>query len=164
MKKSINAERFIAFLIDTLITSILSQLIEKALAYEGVNFPVYQAEFQTIKFTYQFSTWLFVLFLYLVIMESSRYQASIGKILFQLSVHNKNDNNKISIGTVLLRNFIKTLSIFFLGIPFLPMLFQNNNKSLHDWISKTVVRKRIIKEESLYLDEDLLVEQKAPPR
>ena len=71
------------------------------------------------------------------VLESSRYQATPGKMLSGIIVTNSR-GGKIGFGRALARNFLKTLSLFFL-FPFIPIVFPGRKRGLHDMMTGCVV-------------------------
>ena len=81
---------------------------------------------------------LSVIGLYFVSFESSRWQATIGKIIFGIKVGDF-EGKKISIGKVILRLFGKWISgqIFLIG--YFIAFFTGKKQALHDFLAKTLV-------------------------
>lgn len=78
--------------------------------------------------------------LYYAAMESSRYQATIGKIVLGVKVVDHN-NQRLEFPRALLRNVSKILSGFILGIGYLMIIFDDRKQGLHDKIADTFVVK-----------------------
>lgn len=76
--------------------------------------------------------------LYHAIMESSKYQGSLGKKMLDIKVVNYREN-RISFGQGFLRNISKFPSIWILGLGFLMPLWTKDEQTLHDIISKCYV-------------------------
>ena len=76
--------------------------------------------------------------IYHAVMESSNIQGTFGKMILKIKVTDIN-GNRLSFIRAALRAFGKIISIFTLGIGFLPILFTKNRQSLHDIIAGTVV-------------------------
>lgn len=88
-------------------------------------------------------TFVFFLFgkwLYEAFMESSSYQATIGKMICGLRVTDLN-GNRISFERATGRYFAKFLSVMFLGFGFLMAGFTERKQGLHDLLAGTLVRK-----------------------
>ena len=81
---------------------------------------------------------LLVTWLYDPIMESSRSQATIGKIAFGLIVTDTSFR-RISFGRAVGRYFSKILSGLILYVGFLMVAFTPQKRGLHDYIAGTVV-------------------------
>jgi uncharacterized RDD family membrane protein YckC len=85
--------------------------------------------------------WLVVLplaFLYHPVMESSRWQATLGKRLCGLTVVTAG-GKRISFTRALVRYLAKFLSGSLFGIGFLMIAFTNRKRGLHDMIAGTLV-------------------------
>ncbi len=88
-------------------------------------------------------TFVFFLFgkwLYEAFMESSSYQATIGKMICGLKVTDLN-GNRISFERATGRYFAKFLSVLFFGFGFLMAGFTERKQGLHDLLAGTLVRK-----------------------
>lgn len=84
---------------------------------------------------------LFVIaWLYFALMESSKYQATLGKKLMKIKVVDLN-GERISFSKATGRFFGKLLSRLLLGLGFLMMLFTKKRQCLHDKMTATVVIK-----------------------
>ena len=81
---------------------------------------------------------LLVTWLYDPIMESSRSQATVGKIVFGLIVTDTSFR-RISFGRAVGRHFSKGLSAVLLYLGYLMAAFTPQNRALHDYIAGTVV-------------------------
>jgi uncharacterized RDD family membrane protein YckC len=75
-------------------------------------------------------------------MESSKYQASVGKLALGLILVDL-DGNRIDFSKALLRNIGKIVSAFILGIGYLMAAFTDKKQALHDMIASTLVVKKI---------------------
>jgi uncharacterized RDD family membrane protein YckC len=78
--------------------------------------------------------------LYEAFMESSSYQATLGKMIFGMKVTDLY-GNRISFGRATGRHFAKYISGFVLGIGFIMVGFTERKQGLHDIIAGTLVRK-----------------------
>jgi len=78
--------------------------------------------------------------LYYAGLESSQYQASLGKMVMHLKVTDEN-GNRISFANALGRYFGKMLSSLILGIGYLLMLGSPKSQCLHDMLAHTLVVK-----------------------
>lgn len=78
--------------------------------------------------------------IYYVLMESSKKQATIGKMVFGIKVVDEN-GGRISVGRAIGRYFSKYLSgmIFYVG--YIMAAFTKEKRALHDFIAKTYVVK-----------------------
>ena len=73
-------------------------------------------------------------------MESSSYQATIGKMICGLRVTDLN-GNRISFERATGRYFAKFLSVMFFGFGFIMAGFTERKQGLHDLLAGTLVRK-----------------------
>jgi uncharacterized RDD family membrane protein YckC len=71
-------------------------------------------------------------------MESSSYQATVGKIALGIQVTDLN-GNRISFGRALGRNLAEILSALILGIGYIMVAFTAKKQGLHDMIAGTLV-------------------------
>jgi uncharacterized RDD family membrane protein YckC len=81
---------------------------------------------------------LLVLLIYLILMEGSRYQASLGKIALGLKVVDK-DGNSLTFLRAAGRNVSKLLSVFTLFIGFMMAGWTNKKQALHDMVAGCLV-------------------------
>lgn len=79
--------------------------------------------------------------LYFSFLESSKYQASVGKLALGLIVVDL-DGNRIDFGKALLRNIGKLVSAFILFIGYIMAGFTDKKQALHDMIASTLVVKK----------------------
>ncbi len=79
--------------------------------------------------------------LYFSFMESSKYQATVGKLALGLTVTDM-DGNRIDFGKALLRNIGKFVSAFILCIGYIMAAFTDKKQALHDMIASTLVVKK----------------------
>lgn len=79
--------------------------------------------------------------LYFSIMESSKSQATVGKIALGLKVTDMN-GNKLDFGKALLRNVGKIVSSFILGVGYIMAGFTEKKQALHDMIGGALVVKK----------------------
>jgi uncharacterized RDD family membrane protein YckC len=79
-----------------------------------------------------------VMWPYFALMESSRHQATLGKLICHIRVIDV-QGRKISFGRATGRYFARVLSAMIGMIGVLMILFTKMNQSLHDMITKTVV-------------------------
>jgi uncharacterized RDD family membrane protein YckC len=71
-------------------------------------------------------------------MESSRYQATLGKMAMRLRVTDL-EGNRLSLSHATARYFAKYLSLLTLGIGYLMVGFDKQKQGLHDRIAETLV-------------------------
>jgi uncharacterized RDD family membrane protein YckC len=79
--------------------------------------------------------------LYEALMQSSAYQATLGKMIFGLQVTDL-QGNRISFGRATGRHFAKIISGIILLIGFIMAGFTERKQALHDMIAGTLVRYR----------------------
>jgi uncharacterized RDD family membrane protein YckC len=79
--------------------------------------------------------------LYEALMQSSAYQATLGKMIFGLQVTDL-QGNRISFGRATGRHFAKIVSGIILLIGFIMAGFTERKQALHDMIAGTLVRYR----------------------
>ncbi len=79
--------------------------------------------------------------LYYAIMESSKYQASVGKLAMGIKVVDLN-GNRVSFGTAFIRAIGKILSGAIMYIGYLMAAFTEKKQGLHDMIASTLVVKK----------------------
>jgi uncharacterized RDD family membrane protein YckC len=82
-----------------------------------------------------FGSWLYEAF-----MESSSYQATLGKMICGLKVTDLN-GNRISFERATGRHFAKWLSSMILGIGYIMVGFTGRKQGLHDLLAGTLVRR-----------------------
>jgi uncharacterized RDD family membrane protein YckC len=82
-----------------------------------------------------FGSWLYEAF-----MESSSYQATIGKMIFGMKVTDLY-GNRISFERATGRYFAKWLSKIILGIGYIMVGFTERKQGLHDLLAGTLVRR-----------------------
>src|ERR1700682_5724788 len=82
-----------------------------------------------------FGSWLYEAF-----MESSSYQATLGKMIFGMKVTDLN-GNRISFERATGRHFAKWLSTMILGIGYIMVGFTDRKQGLHDLLAGTLVRR-----------------------
>jgi uncharacterized RDD family membrane protein YckC len=76
--------------------------------------------------------------LYCIVMESSKFQGTYGKIIMNIKVVDHN-GNRLSFTKSLIRNLSKIISYLCLGFGFFWILFDKKNQGWHDKISATFV-------------------------
>lgn len=146
-------KRAIAFAIDILIVVsvfsllivLLNWILEIPIEYsilEGRGISVEMSDYVKENFaqlvTLYSLTKLFIVGLYFVGLESSRRQATLGKMIFGLTVGDF-EGDRISIKTAILRLFGKVLSGQILLIGYLMAFFTKRKQALHDFLASTLV-------------------------
>lgn len=119
--------RFVAYIIDMLMIGIARSIL--ALIF---GFSLFHVSIGLIWFGSIFGL------LYFIIMESSKYQATVGKLLMRIKVVNM-QGGRITLSESIIRNLSKILSAIFLLIGFLMVLLDDRKRALHDRIAGTFV-------------------------
>lgn len=78
------------------------------------------------------------MWLYFALMESSKYQATLGKMALNLKVTDMH-GNKIGFARATGRYFGKCISSLILGIGYLMIIWTEKKQGLHDIMAKTLV-------------------------
>jgi uncharacterized RDD family membrane protein YckC len=130
--------RLVAYIIDhILLSAVFSMLVWRWWWWTPVIW-------QGGDFDFSFHVWRYHLFYGLVVlayyalMESSPYQATLGKIALGIKVVDQN-NQRISFARALLRNLSKYLSALILGIGYIMIIFDERKQGLHDKIADTFI-------------------------
>lgn len=79
-----------------------------------------------------------IFIIYYALMESSKYQGTLGKIAMGIRVVDK-DGQRIDLPKALLRNLSKILSALIFGIGYIMIIFDERKQGLHDKIADTFV-------------------------
>ena len=134
--------RFVAFVIDAiavgLVTGPVSAVIAIAAAMAGsaVAMPDVGVHVVRIVITMAFSS--LANWLYAALLESSSYQATLGKMALGLKVTDL-EEHRISFGRATARHFAKILSGLLLMIGFIMAGFTERKQALHDMLAGTLV-------------------------
>jgi uncharacterized RDD family membrane protein YckC len=128
--------RFWAFLIDAALLALLPVLVAVIIA------PLFFTGVMALAFI---GIWIFIVpvvlgegWLYFALMESSAYQATIGKQALKLKVTGLN-GERITFGRASIRYFAKILSHLILNIGFIMAAFTEKKQALHDIIAACLV-------------------------
>ncbi len=149
-------QRFLALVIDSILIGVIrSILVIPILAAVGLSFvgdiqdletanssdiiAMAAAFFAAAMATAAISSVISIL--YFSFMESSKYQASVGKLALGLIVTDM-EGNRIDFGKALLRNFGKLVSGAILLIGYIMAGFTDKKQALHDMIASTLVLKK----------------------
>ena len=149
-------QRFLALVIDSILIGVIrSILVIPILAAAGLSFAgeiqdletanssdiiaMAAAFFAAAMATAAISSAISIL--YFSFMESSKYQASVGKLALGLIVIDM-EGNRIDLGKALLRNFGKLVSGAILLIGYIMAGFTDKKQALHDMIASTLVLKK----------------------
>jgi uncharacterized RDD family membrane protein YckC len=148
--------RFVAVIIDYIIIyCVQAFLIVPFLAIVGINFASNIANADTmsegeiagsiISFVAALSGLIFLLYviliLYYTLMESSKYQGTVGKMALGLKVTDL-DGNKLDFGKAFIRNLCKLISGFIFYVGYIMAGFTDKKQALHDMIASTLVVKK----------------------
>ncbi len=126
------AAAFIDHLVVVTILSILAwQFFDWSFGFDDFSFPFNWHNFFEVTF----------IVIYYALMESSKYQATLGKIAMGIKVVNKN-NQPLDFSKALLRNLSKLLSYAILCIGYIMIIFDDRKQGLHDKIADTFVVKQ----------------------
>jgi len=137
--------RLVAFIIDhMLVGAILSALAWPLfgwpLSFTDFNFPFHWHNWNFNFMSHNFYKEIFII-IYYALMESSKYHATVGKIVMGIKVVNKN-NQPLDFSKALLRNLSKILSAIIMGIGYIMIIFDDRKQGLHDKIADTFVVKQ----------------------
>jgi uncharacterized RDD family membrane protein YckC len=123
--------RLAAYLIDSILVSIVGGILLAILAGIGGDGGA----------VIGYLIWIVGSFVYYAVMESSEYQATVGKIALGIQVTDMN-GNRVTFGRALGRNLAKILSALILYIGFIMAAFTARKQALHDIIANTLVVKK----------------------
>ncbi len=136
-----------AFFIDHLVIKVVLgaffwQIFDWPFDYDWFNYPF---EWNDWNFNFRLMSHNFlkevIIIIYYALMESSKYQATLGKIVMGIKVVNK-DGQRLDLPKALLRNLSKILSALILGIGYIMIIFDDRKQGLHDKIADTFVVKQ----------------------
>ncbi len=135
--------RVVAALIDAIILRVVVSPLHAifgGIGLAGVMSGVHPLALAILGGGATFVALLFGSWLYEAFMESSAYQATIGKMIFGMKVTDLN-GNRISFGQATGRHFAKWLSAMILGIGYIMVAFTERKQGLHDLLAGTLVRR-----------------------
>ena len=138
--------RVLAVIIDGLILGVVQSILIRPIVgvpmlsfsdYEenGVVFTMWSGPLLAVQVISMIIGWL-----YFALMESSRRQATVGKIALNIRVTDLN-GNRVSFAKATGRYFGKYLSAMILLIGFLMAAFTKKKQALHDVLAETLVVK-----------------------
>lgn len=148
--------RFVAFIIDTIIIYVVQAFILVPLfAFMGFSFAVRSqnmenmSEAEAVGFATAMMATVGIAslittvanLLYGTLMESSKYQGTVGKLALGLRVTDV-DGQKLDFTKSLIRNIGKLVSAFILFIGYIMVAFTEKSQGLHDIIANTLVVKK----------------------
>ena len=128
-------KRFAAFIIDMVITTIIAFLIGFIIAIiiEVLGFDSLILSGSIGNFLGMIITWI-----YYAVMESSKLQASLGKLALSIKVTNLN-GDRISFARATGRHFGKIISTIVLLVGFIMVAITEKKQGLHDVMSGSLV-------------------------
>lgn len=131
-------KRLIAGLTDIYIVLIITLLIIIPLGiYKESSLEIiYKNILRNIYIIAPLSTFIYIL--YNTVLERSKWHGSIGKKMVGIEVTDEYENPE-TIGIAFIRNLVKFLNIFTLGIGFLMIPFSKTKQTIGDKLSKTYV-------------------------
>jgi uncharacterized RDD family membrane protein YckC len=137
--------RVLAVIIDSIILRVVVApvgMIFGALGFAGgMMHGLPHAGFALLGGGVTFILLLFGSWLYEAFMESSSYQATVGKMIFGMKVTDLN-GNRISFERATGRHFAKWLSGVILGIGYIMVAFTERKQGLHDILAGTLVPRK----------------------
>jgi len=148
--------RFVAYIIDYILIWVVQAFVAiPILAMVGISFASNMGNMESMNegeimgmlagmFAAAGATMLLttvLVVLYFTFMESSKYQATVGKLALGLVVTDEN-GNKLDVVKALVRNLCKIISSMILMIGYLMVGFTEKKQGLHDIIAKTLVVKK----------------------
>jgi len=146
--------RFLAIIIDGLILGVVKWILITPMlgvigfgAYKAASGGMNETEAMGMAGAFvgaMIITWLFMAvagWLYFSLMESSKFQGTIGKLALGIIVTDM-DGNKISFGRATGRYFGKIVSAIILYIGFMMAGFTEKKQGLHDILASTLVWKK----------------------
>jgi uncharacterized RDD family membrane protein YckC len=150
-------KRFLAGIVDLIFLSVIVvSIITAYIIFEiAPNFNSSMHKIFSISFLWEpFFTSGVLCFLYFVALEASTFKGTIGKILTGIQVTDLMGNTP-NLGSVLLRNIYKILSLLTLGFIFLIIGISPRKQGIHDFLAKTLVINKVEKQvnfKNIYTD------------
>ncbi len=137
--------RLIAFIIDHVaLSSILSVLLWRTFdwpfGYDGYDIFDNWGHWSFNIISHNFIKEAIII-IYYALMESSKYQATFGKIVMGIKVVN-NTGQRLDFAKAALRNISKILSGLILGLGYVMIVFDDRKQGLHDKLADTFVVKQ----------------------
>jgi len=128
--------RFIAIIIDGIVLFFIQSLF--SYLFTGQLTATYDLEGDNFEFWSSTTLSMVVSIVYYAGMHSSKKQATVGKMCFDLKVVDTN-GNRISFLRGVGRNVSKILSALILMIGYIMAAFDSKKQALHDKLAKTMV-------------------------
>jgi len=148
--------RFVAYIIDTIIIYSLQFFIfAPVFGWLGISFAARSTDFENLSdaeamgiigamAAVSSATLILtsvIALLYWTMMESSKYQATVGKLALGLRVTDM-DGKSLDFAKALVRNLCKILSAMIMGLGYIIAGFTEKKQGLHDIIASTLVVKK----------------------
>jgi uncharacterized RDD family membrane protein YckC len=138
--------RLVAFIVDMVVVNMILSLFVFRLFGFPSDLPDWSFSWNWHNLHWAMELWWLhvikqgIIIAYFSLMESSKYQATLGKIALGIKVVDE-DNQRLHFSKALLRNLSKLLSaaIFFIG--YIMIIFDERKQGLHDKIADTFVVK-----------------------
>lgn len=111
------------------------------LYYFSESLCAFMDEAWRLQLSTHFIVYVLFVIVYFASLESSSLKATFGKMLVGIQVEHKDTQDTITFSNALLRFFVKILSIFFLFLGIILILFTRHKQALHDLVVKSVVVK-----------------------
>ena len=148
--------RFVAHIIDSIVVYVAqSFVLVPILGLFGISFASNLDDMESMSqaetigmiggfIAFMTATWILttaIAVLYGALMESSKYQATIGKMALGITVTDMN-GQKLDLVKAVIRNLSKIVSTFIMCIGYLMVAFTEKKQGLHDLIAGTLVVKK----------------------
>jgi len=134
-------QRVGASLIDALILAIPNQIIVEITGHNFYSELILNHNFDSSALASQLVI-IIIDWLYFSLLESSKSQATVGKMALSLMVTDT-EGERISFARAAGRYLAKNLSTIILFIGYFMMLWDDRNQTLHDKIASTLVVKKL---------------------
>ena len=121
--ENINTKRILSFIIDLTISSFLGNILLSLLSLDIKN-EVYNIQFWGKIINYGYSYQFFIILTYFIMFDLLNHGNSFGKLIFSISIRNKNNLDKPIKILLIKRTFLKMLSIIILPISIYLFLFK----------------------------------------
>ena len=136
MQLASNFHRFISFLIDEFLITILFWIIFYDDLREISQNSAFISDFVKDKIYYYYA-----LMTVYQIFFIHKYSTTLGKMALKLEIIAEN-GEKISASQIWLRSFVRLISGNFLYLGFVLALFTQKRQTLHDYFAKTIIIRR----------------------
>jgi len=133
--------RVLASLIDQIALSIGATILIIVLYALSTLLRIDSSQIEGIAYSLPFILYIPILWLYRTIMESSKVQGTLGKLVVGIIVTDMN-YRRISFGRANGRFWSSLLTLETLGIGFILAAFTKKRQAMHDFIAQTLVIKR----------------------